>query len=232
MKDDMTYSEIETIKSNISTFIDKLDEISLELKQNIDEEQRKFFIFISKHIIFFKHLYDGMGNMYFFKVIISDLYYYILSILKNETRYIYLNERSIIENYTRAVIRKTVEEDHVTENLFLQMKDINFSFNFREEDYSLIKDEYITSCGYIHGSSVLDNNLSFFFDECLENKQFIKDPNKYYKRITKIFKIYDKMLISEYGEAISGCFHRQKTLFKYLLGDDCCELLFEVTNRK
>lgn len=232
MKDDMTYSEIKLIKSNISMFIDKLNEISLQSKQDIDEEQRKFFIFISKHIVFFKHLYEGMGNMYFFKVIISDLYYYILSILKNETRYIYLNERSIIENYTRAVVRKTVEEDHVTENLFEQMKGINFSFDFKEEDYSLIKDEYITSCGYIHGSSILDENLSFFLGECLENNQFIKDTSKYYKRINRVFKVYDKMLISEYGEAISGCFHRQKTLLGYLLGDECCELLFEVTNKR
>lgn len=228
----ITYTEIESIKSNISTFIDKLNEISLESEQNVDEEQRKFFIFISKHIIFFKYLYDGMGNMYFFKVIISDLYYYVLSILKNETRYVYLNERSIIENYTRAVVRRTVEEDHVTNNLFLKIKSMDFAFDFKEEDYSLIKDEYITSCEYVHGSSILNDNLSFFLNECLENKQFIKEPSKYYKRISKIFKIYDKMLISEYGEAISGCFHRRKTLLKYLLGNDCYNLLFEVINRR
>ena len=109
------------------------------------------------------------------------------------------------------------------------MKKMEFSFDFDEDDYSLIKDEYNTSCGYIHGSRLLNDNLSYFLSECLENNKFTKDPSKYYKRIIKIFKTYDKMLISEYGGSISGCFHRQKTLFRYLLGHECCELLFEVT---
>ena len=225
MLNDMTYSEVELIKSNIHEFINKLDEISLS-RDCITKEEKEFFIFLSKHIIFFKYLYTGMGKMYFFKVIISDLYYYMLSLLKNETRYVYVNERSIIENYTRAVMRKTVEEDHVTESLFSQLKDITFNFDFTNNDYSLIKSEYVTSCGYIHGGDILNDNLSFVFDECLENKIVIKNKNKYYERIRKIMKIYDKMLISEYGSNISGCFHRQKTLFKYLLGKECLELLF------
>ena len=229
MSYDMTYSELKSIKSNIDIFINKLNEISISFNHELTQEEKAFFVFISKHIIFFKYLYEGMGNMYFFKVIISDLYYYTLSILKNETRYIYLNERSIIENYTRAVIRKTVEADHVTENLFLKIKDLEFSFDFTEQDYSLIKSEYTTSCGYIHGSSLLDGDLSFVLEKCLENSKFIKDINKYHERIRKIFKIYDKMLISEYGNSISSCFHRQKTIFEYLLGEDCLDLLFMTT---
>ena len=78
------------------------------------------------------------------------------------------------------------------------MKKMEFSFDFDEDDYSLIKDEYNTLCGYIHGSRLLNDNLSYFLNECLENNKFTKDPSKYYKRIIKIFKTYDKMLISEY----------------------------------
>ena len=91
-----------------------------------------------------------------------------------------------------------------------------------------LKNEYVTSCGYIHGGNILDDTLAFVFNECMSNTKFIKDTSKYYKRITKIFRIYDKMLISEYGEDISGCFHRRKTLLKYLLGNDCYNLIFEV----
>lgn len=231
MSVDITYSELNLIKSDIKIFIDKLSEISVLSGHMLTQEQNEFFVFLSKHIIFFKYLYRGMGNPYFFKVLISDLYYYVLSILKNETRYIYLNERSIIENYTRAVTRKTVEEDHVTENLFLKLKNMKLKIDFTEQDYSLIKSEYTTSCGYIHGSKLLDNDLSFVLDECLENKIFINNLNKYHERIRKIFKTYDKILISEYGENISGCFHRQKTVFEYLLGRDCCELLFQVITK-
>lgn len=226
---DITYSEIDRTKFNIELFINKLDDISLSIGNgNLSQQEKEFFIFISKHIIFFKYLYQGMGEVYFFKVIISDLYYYILSILKNETRYIYLNQRSIIENYTRSIVRKKVEENHVTDRLFSAIKEIKFAFEFKEEDYSLIKDEYITSCGYIHGSDILNDSLSFVLSECLNNNIFIKDTGKYYQRIMKIFKIYDKMLISQYAENISGCFHRQKSLLKYLLGDDCYNLLFKI----
>lgn len=227
---DMTYLELDLIKSDIDMFINKLNEISSQLDHKLTKEDEKFFIFISKHIIFFKYLYRDMDKMYFFKVLISDLYYYILSILKNETRYMYLNERSIIENYTRAVIRTTVEEDHITANVFLELKKIEFSFDFKEGDYSLIKNEYITSCGYVHGGIVLNDSLSLNLDECFENNKFTKKINKYYIRIMKIFKTYDKMLISEYAECISGCFHRQKTVLKYLLGDDCLELLYGITH--
>ena len=117
---------------------------------------------------------------------ISDLYYFILSILKGETRYVYLNERSIIENYTRVITRKTVEEDHVAENLFLIMKSTTYSFDFTESDYALIKNEYTTSCGYIHGGNLLNANLASVLNECLENNILIKDINKYHNRIKNI----------------------------------------------
>lgn len=228
MSNDITYSELVLIKSNINEFNNKLEEIAISLGHQITKEEKDFYIFISKHIIFFKYLYNGMNNQYFFKVMISDLYYFILSILKGETRYVYLNERSIIENYTRAITRKTVEEDHVTENLFLIMKGTTYSFDFTESDYALIKNEYTTSCGYIHGGNILNDNLASVLNECLENNILIKDINKYHNRIKKILKVYDKMLISQYGEYISGRFHRRKTIFEYLLGKECLELLFLV----
>ena len=230
MSRDITYSKLEKIKYDIKEFNDKLESIAVSLGNKLTQEERDFYTFISKHIILFKYLYNGMDNQYFFKVIISDLYYFILSILKGETRYVYVNERSIIENYTRAITRKTVEEDYVTENLFLTMKSIQFPFDFTENDYALIKNEYKTSCGYIHGGNILNDSLVSVLEECLENTILIKDINKYHNRIKKLFKIFDKMLICEYGEYISCCFHREKTIFKYLLGEDCLELLFSVNN--
>ncbi|NFN18966.1 hypothetical protein FDB52_06995 [Clostridium botulinum] len=229
MSIDITYSELTLIKSEIKKFNDRLEDIAVSLSRELTQEEREFYVFISKHIMVFKYLYKVMSNQYFFKVMISDLYYFILSILKGEIRYVYVNERSIIENYTRAITRKTVEEDHVTEKLFLRMKSIKFSFEFTEKDYALIKDEYTTACGYIHGGNILNDSLVSVLDECLENNVRIKDINKYHNRIKKIFKIYDKMLISEYGEYISGCFHRKKTILEYLLGKECLELLFMVT---
>lgn len=110
------------------------------------------------------------------------------------------------------------------------MKDMEFSFEFTDDDYSLIKSEYKISSGYIHGGNILNNSLVSVLDECLDDKVLIKDINKYHNKIKKIFRVYDKMLISQYGEYISSCFHRRKTIFEYLLGKECLELLFSVTN--
>lgn len=225
--DDMTYTKLISIKKDINIFLENLILFSKQYNHTITQSEKDFFIFLSKHIIFFKYLYLYAEQRYILKVIISDLYYYIISILKNETRYMYLNERSIIENYTRMVMRTSVEKDHITSNIFDLLKEKKFYFDFTNDDYSLIKSEYTTACGYIHGSDMLKEHLSFIFEECLENKP-IKNINNYYDVMKKIFHIYDKMLISEYGYIINGCFHREKTIFKYLLGQKCLDLLFKV----
>ena len=72
-----------------------------------------------------------------------------------------------------------------TENLFLIMKSTTYSFDFTESDYALIKNEYTTSCGYIHGGNILNDNLASVFNKCLENNILIKDINKYHNRIKK-----------------------------------------------
>ena len=51
----------------------------------------------------------------------------------------YLNERSIIENYVRLIVNKNVESDHVTENVFNELKNQTYKYNFTDEEYSLIK---------------------------------------------------------------------------------------------
>ncbi len=229
MINDMTYSEINTIKQNIKSFIIKIFDLAKENNRIVDKNEEEFFIYLSKHIVFFKYLYLGLGKNYFYKVIISDIYNFMFSIIKNDIRYIYVNERSIIENYIRAIMRKTIEDDHVTNKLFLDMKAKNFLFNFTEDDYSLIKSQYSTACNYIHGGEALDHCLVYFFNDCLFDKKEIAEKHKYYQRIRNILKIFDKMLISEYGKNISSCFHRQKSVFEYLLGKDCLELLFNVT---
>lgn len=225
--DDMTYNKLNYIKKDINMFLDDLTLFSQKYNHTITQSEKEFFIFIAKHIIFFKYLYLYAEQRYIMKVIISDLYYYIISILKNEIRYMYLNQRSIIENYTRMVMQTSVEKNHITSNIFDSLKEKKFSFDFTKDDYSLIKSEYTTACGYIHGSDMLKEHLSFIFNECLESKP-INNFNNYYDVMKKIFHIYDKMLISEYGYIINACFHREKTIFKYLLGQKCLDLLFKV----
>lgn len=62
-----------------------------------------------------------------------------MTILTEQIRYMYLNERSIIENYVRLIVNKNVESDHVTENVFNELKNQTYKYNFTDEEYSLIK---------------------------------------------------------------------------------------------
>ena len=156
---DMTYIEIKEIKSNIKQFLDEIQKFA-EIKQfEVVQKDRDFFSFIAKHIVFFKYLYKGAQNTYYYKVLISDLYYLILSIIEREMRYMYVNERSIIENYMRAIMQISLQDNHITESIFQEMRSKNFQCDFTNAEYSLIKNEYVTSCEYIHGGNILSDNM-------------------------------------------------------------------------
>lgn len=227
---DMTYLEIKEIKSNIKQFLDEIQKLAEIQQYEFAQKDRDFFSFIAKHIIFFKYLYKGAQDVYFYKVLISDLYYFILSIIKREMRYMYVNERSIIENYMRAIMQISLQDDHITEAIFQEMRNKIFLCDFTDAEYSLIKNEYVTSCEYIHGGNILNDNLAYVLDECVNNDFEIKDRSKYYIRVQNVFKIFDKLIVAEKTLYISGCFHRKKSVMEYLLGEHQVELLFNILN--
>lgn len=230
MKEDMTYNEIDSCKSEIKAFLTNIHNMR-EYDLTIETYDDEFFTVISKHIMFFKYLYLGNNHVFYFRILISDFYYFIISILKMEVRYMYLNERSVIENYTRLITNISVNNDHVTENSFKILKTKSDSRNFDVNNYALLKNEYATSCGYVHGSDIIEKNLSFVFNECINNHCSIEERTKYYERIKKLLRYLDNLLIYEYSEFISGCFHRKKALLEYLLGSKCLETLFNELNR-
>lgn len=149
-----------SLKEIIKQFLDEIQRIAQNQQFEYTQKDHDFFSFIAKHIIFFKYLYKGAQGVYFYKVLISDLYYLILSIIKCEMRYMYVNERSIIENYMRAIMGVSLEYSHITETVFQEMHDKSFQCDFTDAEYSLIKSEYATSCGYIHGGNVLNDNTT------------------------------------------------------------------------
>ena len=228
---DMTYIECKTIKLNIKQFLNKIQEMSYEQQFECTQKDLDFFSVIAKHIVFFKYLYEGAQGTYFYKVMISDLYYMILSIIKNEMRYMYVNERSIIENYMRAIMDVPLEKSRGTESIFQEMNTKNFQCSFTKTEYSLIKNEYATSCKYIHGGDVLNDNLAYVLDECINNNFAIKERGQYYTRLQNVLKIFDKLIIAEKSLYISGCYHRKKSIMEYLVGENQVELLFEILNK-
>ncbi|SLM97448.1 hypothetical protein FM106_14025 [Brachybacterium faecium] len=227
---DMTYDEIKILKSDIKAFNLMLLEYAEKKERSLNANDLSFFTFISKRIIFFKFFSLGSSsnqNNHFFKVLISDFYYLIISLIDCELRYVYVNERSIIECYARLLMHKTVEQDHVTGQLLDSLKDKTYFFDYTEADFSLMKSEYAVACNFIHGGEFLKESLLFIFQEFAEDVWSQDETNDYYERIKRMVKTFDKMLISEYQEHISGCFHRRKTVLEYLLGSDALELLFK-----
>lgn len=223
--DDMTYGEILRTKQNIELFISNLKSISEKEAYKYETQDIDFFIFISKEIIFLKNLYLYGKQIYIFAVLISDFYNYILSILKNEHRYIYLNERSIIENYIRLILYRNTQ--HFTFESFDTLKE-TYPDILDNDTFSLLKSEYREACGYIHGGDILKESLSFYFDSCMIKKIDFKNKGKYYNRISRLLKIYNRILIKKYPQFINDVFHRRKSFLKYLLGSDLLEFLFTV----
>lgn len=232
MNKTISIQELNDIKKDIEEFMQTIKKRSNLI--NYHQIDNDFFCFLSKHIIFFKYLYNNNNDNYFYKVIISDLYYLILSIIENNERYLYLNERSIIENYTRAIMQTEVETNYVTDNLFdkmfISLKNEPL-INFNKDDFSKIKSAYRISCNYIHGGKFLNNSLAYILTECNNIHISLNERKKIYSQITSVLKIYDKILIYREASQINGCFHRRKSIFKYLLGEKFLNLLFELPEK-
>ena len=225
MKEDMTYNEIDMVKANINLFVKTLLNFAERQNVSLSQSDINFFVVISKHIIFYKYMYQNNEIGRFYKVLVSDCYYLIISVIRKEHRYMYVNERSIIENYLRLIINKTVEEDHITEKIFKEVKK-QYSTILPDSEFSLLRTEYLTACGYIHGGNVIDGDLSWTFNECIQSDGTFKDINKYYIRVQRILKILDRMIMYIYKNEVSGAFHRRKSLLEYLIGKDCVNILF------
>lgn len=223
MLEDVLIEEIKSHKQEINLLVERTIEIAKE-EFEMKELDKSFVRFIAKHIIFFKELLYFNKKKYHLKVVISDLYFYILAIITNEVRYVYLNQRSIIENYMRCILSVSVEQNHINNKLFDELKD---KYSISDDEYSLIKSEYYTACEYIHGGEALSENLISFFNDLVNKERKLEDRYRYYDRIVKIIKTFDSVLIVSNPVYISDSFHKRKEVLKFLLGKDCVELLFK-----
>ena len=231
MKKDMTYNLVDYEKSNVNSFIEKLKEISLVKNSDLQEADCSFFSVIAKEIIFLKYFLFSLREekeKSFLKSIISDLYFLILSIIQLEQRYIYVNVRSIIENYIRLITSTTLEDSFITKDIFENVKR-----DMTSDEYSLIRSEYRVACNYVHGGDLLSDDLAFVLSECfVKSGMTLHEKNAFYCRMKSILKIFNGIIIKKYAEQVNGCFHRTKSLMAYLLGQNNVDLLFVYLNHK
>lgn len=90
------------------------------------------------------------NQIYLCKILISDFFNLIINILENKKRYIYLNERSIIENYIRLILDYDSNKSNRELNLFDTLKK-SYSPIFDNNIYSLLRSEYSIASEFIHG---------------------------------------------------------------------------------
>lgn len=194
-----------------------------EKYRKLDEREKNFIRFLSKHIIFFKN-FSNLENNFEIKLLISDFYYFIISYLNLEGRYVALNLRSIIENYIRLLLNKVSEEYHIEYNSFIELKKM---YNLSKDDNSLVYDTYVKSCRYIHGGKVLEETLKLDIENLKENgsdKMFDS-----FEAVEKLLKTLDELLMKNCMMLIliERDFHRKRKLISILLGEKVFRLFLK-----
>lgn len=185
----------------------------------LDDQTLEYYTVIAKQTLFFKHILNAYPKTYFVKVLISDFFNFILDDINESTRYLYLNERSIIENYIRLILKKDEYITHITSKSFTDLKEQN-KLVLSEAEYGKIINEYKISCSYIHGGYKLAGHLVDNFEECINGVNVITKRNKKsrMKQTLELFKILNKLFIINNLEVVDNSFHRNKYALNYLLG--------------
>ncbi|WP_317316092.1 hypothetical protein [Peptostreptococcus russellii] len=221
-------------KEDIKNAVDFLTEyVASNKKRDLRESEINFIVFCLKQIVFLKLIRDCKfpeiknENL---KSTISDFFHIIVSLINNEVRYVYLNERSLIENYVRLILKGAYR--NVNRNTFNVLKEKKYMFDFDNSDYSVIKNEYVTSCQYIHGDKIVEVTLTENLRNTIskENKEIKFDS--FFRRFIKMINIFSILLLSEYYECIQYCFMRKSWTLEYLQGKKYMEKKFQLDNIK
>jgi hypothetical protein len=216
----MNFVDVNIRKDEINNLIRYIEDYAIKSRGSaIDNRTKEFYRIIAKQIIFFKYILNAYPKTYFIKVIISDLLSLILNDIKLETRYYYLNQRSIIENYMRLILKDEQYATHITKQSFLDLKQKN-ELNLNDREYNKIVNEYKIACSYIHGGDFLREHLVSNFEECLISKPKISERQRK-NQVTQfidLINILNKLFLIHNTEEIDSSFHRSKVTLEYLMG--------------
>ncbi|WP_028592437.1 hypothetical protein [Paenibacillus massiliensis] len=226
----MKYVGIEICKEEINTLIQYLENYSIKHnKGTFDQITKEFYRLVSKQIIFFKFMLEAYPKTYAIKVIISDFLSLILNDLKSETRYYYLNQRSVIENYLRMILKNEMKITHITKQSFLDLKQQNAT-ELSKIEYNKILNEYKIACSFIHGGDYLKVHLVSNFEECLESKTKISERQRksQISQFIDMVNILNKLFLVNNTEEIDNSFHRNKVTLEYLMGKRYMEKFYRI----
>lgn len=228
----MKYVGVELCKDEINSLIQYIESYAINYKSSVfDQRTKEFYRFISKQIIFFKFILKAYPKSYPIKVMISDFLSMILNDLKSETRYYYLNQRSVIENYMRMILKDEINITHITQQSFWNLKHQN-EIELSEIEYSKIVNEYKIACSFIHGGDFLKEHLVSSFEECLENKTKMSQRQRksQISHFTELISIFNKLFLIHKTEEIDNSFHRNKVTLEYLMGKRYMDKFYQLKN--
>lgn len=182
---------------------------------SINENDKVYYTFIIKHIIFFKIYYEKVNDKYAYNLI-SDLFFYIKNEIKNEIRNNMLIERSIIENYIRLAFDSYKKIPNITKS------DLDELSNIEEMEVknrnSIIVSSYKVACNYIHGGDLLEKELVIFMKDLFNTKKKNKRKSSREKtRKRNLIKSLDYLLFIKNFNKIDDAFHRNKVSLYYLI---------------
>ncbi|MCZ2259962.1 hypothetical protein [Sporosarcina sp. G11-34] len=206
---------LEICKEEINGFISYIE----QQYSSLDKQTAEYYRVIAKQTLFFKYILNAYPETYFVRVLISDFFNFILNDIDESTRYLYLNERSIIENYIRLILKNDEYITHITSQSFKDLKEQN-KLTLNDAEFGKIMNEYKISCSYIHGGYNLENHLVDNFEECVHGVNIISNRNKKnrMRQTLELFKILNKLFIINNTEVVDNSFHRNKYALNYLLG--------------
>ncbi|WP_128894089.1 hypothetical protein [Longirhabdus pacifica] len=209
---ELTFKELADVKLEINTFID------LEF-DNIGELDKNNLKFILKKVVFLKYLIRQDAQFFLFQALSSDIIYLISSIKKGEVRYYYFNIRSIIEHSLR-IINNIDSTDTITNANLIKKTQKLLDDSKAKINLDVVKNEYNTSCLYIHGNKSADLQLVKFYQNCVEQKGPIKDLTKKLNVLIKLFKELFELLIITQCSIVDAAYHRRKSILKFLIGNE------------
>ncbi|MEI2282733.1 hypothetical protein [Paenibacillus polysaccharolyticus] len=216
----MKYVDVNLRKEEISRLIQYIETYVIENKiEDIDTKSKNFYRFISKQIVFFKIVLNSYPNTYFVKVIISDFLSLILNDLKLEMRYYYLNQRSIIENYIRLILKDDQYTTNITKQSFIDIRE-QLGSELSDNEYSKVINEYKIACSFIHGGDYLRGHLVSNFEDALKNETQISERQRTNQidQFIDMINILNKLFLLKNIDEIDSSFHRSKATLEYLMG--------------
>lgn len=226
----MKYIGVEICKEEINNFVQYIENYATSYNGGVlDKSTSEFYRFISKQIIFFKFILKAYPKTYAIKVIISDFLSLILNDIKSEARYYYLNQRSVIENYMRMILKDEVNISHITKQSFSNIKQQN-ELELSEKEYNKVINEYKISCSFIHGGDFLRVHLVSNFEECIESKPKISERQRksQISQFMELICILNKLFLIHNTEAIDNSFHRSKVTLEYLMGKRYMDRFYQI----